>query len=45
MKFMLVVNPFSGKTQGLKILETIHPFFTGSDIEIDIIKTGYSGHA
>ena len=45
MKFILIVNPFSGKKQGLKILEKIHPLFIESDIEIDIIKTDYSGHS
>ena len=45
MKFMLVVNPFSGKKQGLKILEKIQPFFMRSDIEIEVIKTCYSRHA
>ena len=45
MKFMLIVNPFSGKKQGLKILEKIQPYFLRSDIEIEVIKTGYSGHA
>ena len=39
MKFILIVNPFSGKKQGLKILEKIQPLFIESDIEIDIIKT------
>ena len=45
MKFILIVNPFSGKKQGLKILEKIQPLFIESDIEIDIIKTDYSGHS
>ena len=45
MKFMLIVNPFSGKKQGLKILEKIQPYFLRSDIEIEVIKTGYSRHA
>ena len=45
MKFIRIVNPFSGKKQGLKILEKIQPLFIESDIEIDIIKTDYSGHS
>ena len=45
MKFMLIVNPFSGKKQGLKILEKIQPLFMSSGIEIDKIITCYSGHA
>ena len=45
MKFILIVNPFSGKKQGLKILEKIQHLFIESDIEIDIIKTDYSGHS
>ncbi|MBS96997.1 MAG: hypothetical protein CL736_07785 [Chloroflexi bacterium] len=45
MRFMLIVNPFSGKKQSLEILKKIQPLIIRSDIEIDVIKTCYSGHA
>jgi YegS/Rv2252/BmrU family lipid kinase len=45
MKFILIVNPFSGKKQGLKILEKITPLFRINNIELNIIYTNYSGHA
>jgi diacylglycerol kinase (ATP) len=41
----LVVNPFSGKKKGLKILERVTPVFTANRIEVVVHRTTHAGHA
>ena len=45
MKFVLVVNPQSGKKQSAKILDLVKPVFDSQGAEVSIIKTGFPGHA
>ena len=45
MRFVLVVNPQSGKKQSTALLNTIKPIFDSSVIELSIITTDFPGHA
>ena len=45
MKFVLVVNPQSGKKQSSALLDKIKPIFDSSGIELSIITTTFAGHA
>ena len=45
MKYLLIVNPHSGKKNSLNILNQIKPIFNSNDIILEIIKTKYAGHA
>jgi YegS/Rv2252/BmrU family lipid kinase len=45
MKYLLIVNPHSGKKRGLSILNEIKPIFDSNDIMLKIIETTHSGHA
>ncbi len=45
MKYLLIVNPHSGKQNSLNILNQIKPIFNSNDIILEIIKTKYAGHA
>ena len=45
MKFLLVVNPHSGKKQGNEILAMVKPIFDRAGIELTIIETVFPGHA
>lgn len=45
MKFLLVVNPFSGNKESSQILDLIKPVFDSNEVELSIITTCYSGHA
>ncbi len=45
MKFILAVNPTSGKKQSAAILDMVRPIFDLSGAELSVIKTLYPGHA
>jgi YegS/Rv2252/BmrU family lipid kinase len=45
MKFVLVVNPQSGKKQSAKILDLVKPIFDSKGAEVSIIRTDFPGHA
>ena len=45
MKFVLVVNPHSGKKQGNAILAMVKPIFDRAGTELTIIETVFPGHA
>ena len=45
MKFLLVVNPQSGKKQSAKILDLVKPVFDSQGVEVSIIRTDFPGHA
>ena len=45
MKFVLVVNPHSGKKQGNEILAMVKPIFDRAGTELTIIETVFPGHA
>ena len=45
MKFILVVNPNSGKKESQIILEKIQPIFNANNTTVDIIETTHAGHA
>lgn len=45
MKFILAVNPISGKKHSSAILDMVRPIFDSSGAELSIIKTLYPGHA
>ena len=45
MKFILIVNPFSGKKQGLEIFNKIKKKFNSKQIDLTLIKTEFPGHA
>ena len=45
MKFVLVVNPHSGKKQGNEILAMVKPIFDRAGAELTIIETVFPGHA
>ena len=45
MKFILIVNPFSGKKQGLEIFNKIKKKFNSKQIDLTLITTEFPGHA
>ena len=45
MKFVLVVNPRSGKKQSNEILAMVKPIFDTTRTELTIIETAFPGHA
>ena len=45
MKFILIVNPFSGKKQGSEIFNKIKQKFDSKHIDLTLIKTEFPGHA
>jgi len=44
LKFILAVNPNSGKKQSQKILEKVKPIFNKNNAILDIIETTHPGH-
>tara|TARA_B100000700_G_scaffold57070_2_gene61736 strand:- start:316 stop:1206 length:891 start_codon:yes stop_codon:yes gene_type:complete len=44
-KYIIVVNPRSGKKKGLRILDDIKPILNKSKINFEICNTEYRGHA
>jgi sphingosine kinase len=44
-KLYLIYNPLSGNKKGVAILEKIKPIFDKANVQLDIIETGYAGHA
>jgi len=44
-KYILIVNPFSGKKNGLQILKKIESIFENHNIELDTFITNKPGHA
>tara|TARA_B100001750_G_C15463408_1_gene575657 strand:+ start:60 stop:947 length:888 start_codon:yes stop_codon:yes gene_type:complete len=44
MKFVLIVNPQSGKKQSSALLDKIKPIFYSNGIELSIITTTFAGH-
>ncbi len=45
MRFVLVVNPHSGKKQSLQILKSVKPLFDSAQMDLRIIETASAGHA
>ena len=45
MKFIIAVNPHSGKKKGPALLKQIKPIFDSVDAKLNIIETTFSGHA
>ena len=45
MKFIVIVNPFSGKKQGSEIFNKIKQKFDSKHIDLTLIKTEFPGHA
>ena len=45
MRLHLVVNPEGGLKKGISILKEVKPLFKKASIELNILKTEYSGHA
>ena len=45
MRFVVIVNPKSGKRKGLEIVEKIRPIFESKNISLSIIETRYQGNA
>ena len=45
MKFILVVNPHSGKKQSTHILNMVKPVFDSNGSALNIIETAFKGHA
>ena len=45
IRFILAVNPKSGKKQSLKILDLVKPVFDFSGAELSIVVTDYPSHA
>jgi diacylglycerol kinase (ATP) len=45
MRFILVVNPQSGKKQSAEILQRIQPMFESQGHDVSVIETAYAGHA
>ena len=44
-KYMLIVNPISGRSSGLKHKSLIEKFFTENKLEYDLVLTERPGHA
>ncbi|MBN17975.1 MAG: hypothetical protein CL758_00610 [Chloroflexi bacterium] len=45
MRFILIVNPYSGKKRSKQILDLIKPVFDSKRIDLAVIFTEFSGHA
>ena len=45
MKFIIIVNPYSGKKLGTKLLNKVKPIFNASGIDLFIVETTFAGHA
>ena len=45
MKFIVIVNPFSGKKQGSEIFNKIKKKFDSKNIDLTLITTEFPGHA
>ena len=45
MRFILIVNPYSGKKRSKQILDLIKPVFDSKRIDLTLIFTEFSGHA
>ena len=45
MRFILIVNPYSGKKRSKEILDLIKPVFDSKGIDLTLIFTEFSGHA
>ena len=45
MKFILIVNPFSGKKQGLEIFNKIKKKFNSKQSELTLITREFPGQA
>jgi len=45
MKFIVIVNPFSGKKQGSEIFNKIKKKFDSKNIDLNLITTEFPGHA
>ena len=45
MRFILVVNPQSGKKQSAEILQRIQPMFASQGHDVSVVETAYAGHA
>lgn len=45
MRFVLAVNPYSGKKRSAEILDLVKPVFDSSGVDLTIIFTEFSGHA
>ena len=45
MKFITIVNPFSGKRKSIQIFDKINPIFNSKNIELHKIVTKFKGHA
>ena len=45
MRFIFIVNPYSGKKRSKEILDLIKPVFDSKGIDLTLIFTEFSGHA
>ena len=45
MRFLVIVNPKSGKQKGLSIVDKIRPIFESNGISLSILETKYQGNA
>ena len=45
MKFIVIVNPFSGKKQGSEIFNKIKKKFDSKNVDLNLITTEFPGHA
>ena len=45
MKFLTIVNPFSGKRKSIQIFDKINPIFNSNEIELERFETKYQSHA
>ena len=45
MRFLVIVNPKSGKQKGLSIVDKIRPIFESNGISLSILETKYQGEA
>ena len=45
MKYLIIINPHSGKKLGKKIFDQIKPIFDSNNIILEVIETKHAGHA
>ena len=45
IKFLVIVNPHSGKKESRKVLDVVVPIFKSNNIELSITRTEFPGHA
>ena len=45
MKYLIIINPHSGKKIGKKIFDQIKPIFDSNNIILEAMETKYAGHA